>query len=229
MFQHFLAELEAALRVVHELQKRFIRKLTNAYWKFFQQQEKLKRRMASHKYPSEETLRRKWRKPETTLKAVGLRAGMVFIDIGCGDGFFTIPAAQLAGEKGVVYAVDTDAAAVEKLKDKAAEKGLTNITARVGAAEETVLCTECADIVFYSRVLHDFKDPAKVLRNAKRMLKPDGMLVNLDWKKKPTLFGPPLHIRFSEKQAADLIKAAGFTIESVKSAGRNFYIVTAKP
>ena len=109
------------------------------------------------------------------------------------------------------------------------EKGLANITAKVGAAEETIFCTACADMVFYSRVLHDFKDPAKVLRNAKVMLKPDGRLVNLDWKKKRTLFGPPVHIRFSEEQAASLIDAAGFTIESVKSAGRNFYIITARP
>jgi ubiquinone/menaquinone biosynthesis C-methylase UbiE len=183
--------------------------------------------MSIHRYPDEETIRRQWRKPETTLKQAGLRAGMVFMDIGCRDGFFTIPAAQIVGEKGAVYAVDTDAAAIEKLKDTAAEKGLTNITAEIGAGEETVFCTECADMVFYSRVLHDFKDPAKVLRNAETMLKPAGKLVNLDWKKKPMLFGPPVHIRFSEEQAADLIKAAGFTIESVKSAGRNFYVVTA--
>jgi hypothetical protein len=43
------------------------------------------------------------------------------------------------------------------------------------------------------------------------------------------VFGPPLRIRFSEEHAADLIKQAGFTIESVKELGRNFYIVTAKP
>jgi ubiquinone/menaquinone biosynthesis C-methylase UbiE len=185
--------------------------------------------MNSHTYSGEETLRRNWRKPETTLKNIGLRSGMVFMDIGCGDGFFTIPAAQLVGEKGVVYAVDIDAATVEKLKDKAAEKGLANITVKVGAAEDTVFCTECADIVFYSRVLHDFRDPAKVLCNGKRMVKPTGALVNLDWKKKHTMFGPPVRIRFSEEQAANLIKAAGFTIESVKAAGRNFYVVTAKP
>jgi len=184
-------------------------------------------RMSIHRYPGEETIRRQWRKPETTLKQVGLRADMVFMDIGCGDGFFTLPAAQIVGEKGAVYAVDTDAAAIEKLKDNAAEKGLTNMTAEIGSGEETVFCTECADMVFYSRVLHDFKDPAKVLRNAKAMLKPAGKLVNLDWKKKPMLFGPPLRIRFSEEQAAELIKTAGFTIESVKSAGLNFYIITA--
>ena len=185
--------------------------------------------MSSHRYFGDETVRRKWHDPETTLKGVGLRSGMVFMDIGCGDGFFAIPAAQLVGEKGRVYAVDTDASAIEKLKDKAAQKGLRNVTATVGAAEETVFCDECAGIVFYSIVLHDFRDPAKVLRNAKLMLKPDGKLVNLDWKKKPMVFGPPFQIRFSEEQASNLIKAAGFTVESARDAGRNFYIVTAKP
>ena len=78
-------------------------------------------------------------------------------------------------------------------------------------------------------MLHDFRDPAKVLRNAKRMIKPTGTLINLDWKKKRTAFGPPLQIRFSEEQAQTLIEQAGFTVESVKDAGNNFYLVTAKP
>jgi ubiquinone/menaquinone biosynthesis C-methylase UbiE len=78
-------------------------------------------------------------------------------------------------------------------------------------------------------VLHDFRDPAKVLLNANAMLKPSGKLVNVDWKKKPTAFGPPLHIRFSEEETANLIKQAGFTIESAKNFGSNFYIIIAKP
>jgi ubiquinone/menaquinone biosynthesis C-methylase UbiE len=154
---------------------------------------------------------------------------MVFMDIGCGYGFFAIPAAELVGEKGRVYAVDIDDSAIDRLKRKAAEKGLRNVTATVGAAEETVFCDECADMVFYSIVLHDFRDPAKVLRNAKLMLKPSGRLVDLDWKKKPMVFGPPLQIRFSEEQASNLIKQASFRIESVRDAGRYHYIITAKP
>jgi len=184
--------------------------------------------MSSHGYV-EEAVRRKRHEPETTLKEIGLRAGMVFMDIGCGDGFFTIPAARLVGEKGKVYAVDADASAINRLKHEAIEKGLRNLNATVGAAEETAFCNECADIVFYSIVLHDFRDPAKVLRNAKRMIKPAGMLVNLDWKKKPMPFGPPVQIRFSEEQAANLIKQVGFRIESVRDAGRYHYIITAKP
>jgi ubiquinone/menaquinone biosynthesis C-methylase UbiE len=153
---------------------------------------------------------------------------MVFMDIGCGNGFFTIPAAEQVGENGKVYALDANAEAVETVKSKVATNGLKNIVAKAAEAEETVFCDECADMVFFSIVLHDFRDPAKVLSNAKRMIKPDGTLINLDWKKKLMTLGPPMQIRFSEAQAQALIKQAGFTVETVENAGSNFYLITAK-
>lgn len=48
------------------------------------------------------------------------------------------------------------------------------------------------------------------------MLKPDGIMINLDWKKKPMDLGPPIQIRLSEEKALKLIKEAGFKSESVK-------------
>ena len=184
--------------------------------------------MSNHEHFGEGAIR-KWHHPEISLESLGLREGMTFMDVGCGYGFFTIPAASMVGETGKVYAVDIDPASIDQLKREAADKGLKNINAKVGEAEKTVFCDACSDIVFYSIVLHDFRDSAKVLRNAKRMLKPSGTLVDLDWKKKSTVFGPPVQIRFSEEQASNLIKQAVFSIESVKDAGSDFYIVTAKP
>jgi ubiquinone/menaquinone biosynthesis C-methylase UbiE len=154
---------------------------------------------------------------------------MTFMDIGCGYGFFAILAAQIVNESGKVYAVDIDSSSINQLKHDALKKGLKNIHTEVGAAEGKIFCRECADIVFYNTVLHDFRDPAKVLRNAKIMLKPTGKMVNIDWKKKPTAFGPSLQIRLSEEQTVNLITQAGFTIASVKDVESDFYIVTAKP
>src|SRR3989304_8498943 len=134
----------------------------------------------------DEATRRSWFNPEKVLADAGLGSGMVFVDVGCGDGFFTILAAHLVGEKGKVYAVDTDDSAIKRLKRRAAEKGLANVKAVVAEAEEAVFCDRCADVVFYSTVLHDFHDPAKVLVNAKRMLKPSGRLVDLVWKRQKT-------------------------------------------
>ncbi len=175
----------------------------------------------------DEATRRSWYNPDDILK--DLHAGMVFCDVGCGDGYFTILAAKKVGEKGKVYAVDTDTLAVKKLKQKAENEALTNITAEVASAEETVFCIECADFVFYSMVLHDFFDPSKVLLNAKRMLKHEGHVVDLDWKKQEVPFGPPFKTRFDEAKVSRLMREAGFKVDAVCEAGSYHYVVVAKP
>ena len=97
----------------------------------------------------------------------------------------------------------------------------------VGKAEEVVICDSCADIIFFGVVLHDFEDAASVLKNAKRMLKPTGRLVDLDWKKEPMELGPRIQKRFSVDDAARLINNAGFRIENIKDAGLYHYMILA--
>ena len=157
-----------------------------------------------------------------------MNIGFTFVDVGCGDGFFSIPAAKIVGEKGRVFALDSDEEAIALLRKKAATKNLMNIEARAGTAEDIVLCDACGDIVFFGIVLHDFKDPARVLANAMKMLKPRGRLVDLDWKKESMDFGPPLSIRFSEERAIGLIEGAGFKLEQQKETGRFHYLIIAR-
>lgn len=186
--------------------------------------------MACHGgFSLEESTRRSWFSPERVLKEAGISSGMVFIDVGSGDGFFTVMAAQMVGEKGLVYAIDLDASAIGRLERKAKLKGLSNVRTIVAEAEEIICCERCADIVFYSMVLHDFHDPAKVLHNARQMIKPSGRLVDLDWKKMRMSHGPPEQIRFTEKQASNIIEEANFRIESITEAGPYHYTIIAKP
>lgn len=174
----------------------------------------------------DEATRRSWYNPEKILE--DLKAGMTFADIGCGDGYFAVLAAKKVGAKGKVYAVDIDPSGVEKLKSAAKGQGLTNITAQVGEAEETVFCRGCVDFILLSMDLHDFRDPAKVLFNAKEMLKPTGLVVDLDWKKISMPFGPPVAIRFSEEHVGGLLRMAGFTVIDVMDTGPYHYVVTAR-
>jgi ubiquinone/menaquinone biosynthesis C-methylase UbiE len=173
--------------------------------------------------------RRNWQNPDAILVSIGLKPGLTFLDIGCGDGFFAIPAARIVGEKGVVYGLDSDEDAIDRLGKRARAEGLLNLNLKVGEAEETVLCKGCADIVFFGIVLHDFDSAPKVLSNARKMLKPDGRLVDLDWKKEPMNRGPPLRIRFSEEEAADLIEKAGLKIETVNTSEPYHYVIIARP
>jgi ubiquinone/menaquinone biosynthesis C-methylase UbiE len=175
----------------------------------------------------DETTRRSWYNPEAVL--MGLQEGMTFVDVGCGDGFFSLLAAKKVGAEGRVYAVDVDASGIEKLQSKAKAEGLTNITAKTGRAEDTVFCNECADVVFFGMDLHDFDDPAKVLHNAREMIKPTGHLVDLDWKKQDAPVGPPTRIRFSEETVQNMLSNAGFCTASVCEAGPYHYLIIGKP
>ncbi|HVP17065.1 MAG TPA: class I SAM-dependent methyltransferase, partial [candidate division Zixibacteria bacterium] len=164
--------------------------------------------MHVYRFLDDEKERRKWQNPEAILVDIGVKVGFTFVDVGCGQGFFTLPAARLVGNEGRVYGLEADSEAIRRLNEKAAKEKLRNFKLEVGMAEETVFCDSCADIVFFGIVLHDFEDPNKVLSNAKKMLKPNGRLVDLDWKKEPMQLGPPLQIRFNEKKASGLIKTA---------------------
>jgi ubiquinone/menaquinone biosynthesis C-methylase UbiE len=176
----------------------------------------------------DEAERRKWQDPEAILTDIGLKAGMTFVDIGCGEGFFTIPAAGIVGAGGKVFGVDADKVALQELQKKASAGGLDNLDLTLGMAEDTQPCQGCADIAFLGIVLHDFQDPVRVLGNARKMLKADGKLVNLDWKKQAMGFGPPFEKRFDEAAASRLIRSAGFQIENIKDSGAYHYLITAR-
>jgi ubiquinone/menaquinone biosynthesis C-methylase UbiE len=178
--------------------------------------------------PFDDPERRKWQNPEAILSGIGVKPGVTLADIGCGGGFFALPAARMVGEKGKIYGLDVNEAAISSLKEQAAKEGLKNLHLTVGRAEDIIVCEKCADIVFFGMVLHDFQEPSRVLENAKIITKPTGRLVDLDWKKEPS-FGPPRHIRFDEATASRLIQGAGFKIESIKDSGQYHYLITARP
>ena len=157
-----------------------------------------------------------------------MKEGDTFIDVGCGYGFFTLPASRIVGTDGKVYGLDVDAEAISIVEKKAHQERLTNLRLEVGKAEDTIFCEACADIVFFGIVLHDFADAATVLDNARLMMKQHGRLVDLDWNKEPMDFGPPLSIRFSEEYAAKLIRASGFAVERTEKMGPYNYLILAE-
>jgi ubiquinone/menaquinone biosynthesis C-methylase UbiE len=181
------------------------------------------------RFPPDDRERRKWMDPDAILSGIGLKPGFTFMDIGCGAGFFALPAARIVGKTGKVYGLDPDVRSIAFLKEEATREKLYNLHLTTGRGEETILCEKCADIVFFGMDLHDFQDAAKVLENARRMVKPTGRLANIDWKKEPMQLGPPFAKRFDQAKAKQLIEAAGFSVESVEDSGPYHYLVMAKP
>jgi precorrin-6B methylase 2 len=80
--------------------------------------------MHNSRHYLDEKLRKQMMEPEQILAEVGLTAGMTLADLGCGEGYFAVPAAVIAGPAGRIYAVDTNQSAVDKLSRRAKLKGL---------------------------------------------------------------------------------------------------------
>lgn len=175
-----------------------------------------------------ESERRQWQDPESILNSIGLKPGMTFVDLGCGNGFFALPAARLVGAEGKVYGLDADDELIAELQRRANEDGLQNLSLTVGRGEDTVLFEKRADIAFMGNVLHDFDEPARVLVNARQMLKPDGVLADVDWKDEPSPVGPPMNIRFSADKAERMIEAAGFIADRSENVGLYHYLIIAR-
>lgn len=171
--------------------------------------------------------RRKWQNPEKLLRGFGLKEGDTFIDVGCGQGFFLLPAIEVTGSSGTVIGVDASEENIGFLRGRLSAEGL-KASLTVSKAEEWIACDACADMIFFGTVLHDFNDPLKVLQNSAQMLKPAGRLINLDWKKEPTEMGPPLDIRFTIEKASTLIRDAGLVVTGIGESGKMQYFIEAR-
>lgn len=109
------------------------------------------------------------------LKEVGIRQGFHVLDYGCGPGSYSIAAAEMVGKSGNIYALDIHPLAIQKVKNIASKKQLTNVETilsdcRTGLPDNTV------DAVLLYDTFHDLHEPDRVLEELHRVLKPGGIL-----------------------------------------------------
>jgi ubiquinone/menaquinone biosynthesis C-methylase UbiE len=128
-------------------------------------------------YFIQENFRRVTERPLERLSEIGLKEGMIFLDVGCTLGFYSFCAASIVGEKGLVYALDMNPNLIEYVKNKAERKRMKNIKTFVANAQETGLPPESVDMVFLHLVLHDIEDKPVAIREFNRILKRSGRLV----------------------------------------------------
>ena len=129
-----------------------------------------------------DTLYRLFVNPYKLLNAAGLKPGQKVLEVGCGPGFFTIPAAKIVGEKGSVYALDINPMAVEIVRRKTKENNLKNVQVLLADASETGLPDKSIDVAFLFGVIHALDNVDMVMREMHRVLKMEGVLsVQKSW------------------------------------------------
>ncbi len=146
------------------------------------------------------------------LIGAGLREGMTVADIGCGPGFFTLPAAQIVGPAGRVFAIDISQEMLEAVREKAGAAGLRNIETALAEESTVPLADGAVRFALLAFVLHEAVQPEAFAREVVRILTPGGRLLLLEWKKEETPAGPPLRDRLTPEESAGWLAGAGLQI-----------------
>jgi ubiquinone/menaquinone biosynthesis C-methylase UbiE len=117
-----------------------------------------------------------FKNPYKILKAAGLKKGQHVLEVGCGPGFFTIPAAHIVGKEGLVYAVDVNPYAIERVRGKIAREGIKNVVPLLANASDTRIPEQSIDLAFLVGLRHISGGKKDVLAEVHRILRPGSVL-----------------------------------------------------
>ena len=142
---------------------------------------------------------------------------MLIADLGAGDGSFSLLLAQQAKR---VIAVDSSAKMIEFAREQAARHDVKNVEYRIGDMEEIPIDEASVDLVFFSQSLHHALHPERAIREAWRILRPDGRIVVLDLGKHRFEEAREMYadewLGFNEAELEAMLEKAGFS--AVKAA-----------
>jgi ubiquinone/menaquinone biosynthesis C-methylase UbiE len=162
--------------------------------------------------------------PESLLRSLGLRRDDTIADIGCGPGFFTIPAARIVGPGGRVLAGDIQGEMLSAVRARVAEAGLENVLMVKTSDTEVPLPAGCADMVLLAFTLDEVDQRARFLHRVGRLLKPEGKLVLMEWDKREGVPGPPLEQRIAPDEAIKDAEAAGLRLDEQRPLNDQHYL-----
>ena len=104
-----------------------------------------------------------------------LRAGQRLLDVGSGQGTITIGLAD-AVSPGEAIGVDIEESQVTAARERANERGVSNIRFELGSAYELDFDDESFDVIYSNATLEHLSRPLDVLKRAWRLLKPGGIV-----------------------------------------------------
>jgi len=114
---------------------------------------------------------------EKQIARAELKPGMNVLDVGCGTGRLTIPAAKRVGADGGVVALDLQQEMLQKVELRARENGLMNVQFMlVGVGQGAFQEQDAYDCAFLTTVLGEIVDQRRALQEIYRALKSGGIL-----------------------------------------------------
>lgn len=144
---------------------------------------------------------------DSTLDRLGLKPGQRVLEIGPGPGRLLLPAAQRVLPGGSVTGLDIQPRMIERLKQRAEQAGIENLSTVVGDAAQPHFPPESFDVVYLCTVLGEIPQREQALAQCHAVLKPGGLLSITE------IFGDP-HYQ-SRSTVSKLAEGAGFKLQAL--------------
>jgi ubiquinone/menaquinone biosynthesis C-methylase UbiE len=138
-----------------------------------------------HKFPMPEfaaniidnPFRRRIQPPDETPVRHGVNPGMTVLEVGPGNGTYTVATARRVGERGKVITVDIEPKMIDRVKRRAHVEGIGNIEARVADVYDLPFEDGYFDLVYMIAVIGEIPAPKRAMMEFHRVLAPQGTLV----------------------------------------------------
>lgn len=160
-------------------------------------------------------------RPERELEENATRAfdqlqlteGMKVCDLGCGNGYWTLPIARKIGKQGTVYAVDIQVEMLQQLKARTGRARLTNVQPILGDVDDPKLPKDVPlDLVLMVDVYHEFSHPESMLWRVRNSLGPEGVVALLEYREEDPMVPIKLLHKMSKPQIMKEYEANGMKL-----------------
>ncbi len=159
-----------------------------------------------------------WDDPKAILESLAIRPGESIADVGAGNGYFTLPGAEIA-DPATVYAIDIDQELLDELNAATDRRGCSNVRTIQGDARKLHrLLPAPVDVVLLANTFHGIDSPGVFAQQAHESLTPDGRLIVLNWQDQPpeatqvagSPRGPPHELRTTPEETIERLSTAPF-------------------
>jgi ubiquinone/menaquinone biosynthesis C-methylase UbiE len=158
----------------------------------------------------EDPARDAYQKPEEVLAALDLHEGEIVADIGAGPGYFALRFARAVGDEGRVYAVDVSPDMVRHLNRRLRDEGIRNVVSVLADPDDPLLPEHSVDRFVIVNTWHHIEDQPGYLAKMKRMLRPGGQVVHIDFHKRDLPVGPPTSMKIARDDLVAQMQKAGY-------------------